>query len=244
MELGGDQAVAGLDLGGWAMSAAMKVVREGGLTFEVSDDEPRVRDIDLAERAGLAKPRDIRATIEANREELESLGELTMRRCWRRIEKRGAVRGFEQREESEYLLNEHQTATVLILLRTKTAKRFRGEVVRTFIAVRKGLLAQPPSPAVLDGTVANSCRIGDTDEGKRRLRRAVAVLRMVRGYSFQRIHGYLRKQFRVSSPFAISAHLLPFVESTLEALERGDVTLSGARRLLPASSKQLAWRWS
>ena len=32
---------------------------------------PRIRDVDLAERAGLKQPRDIRRVIERSREELE-----------------------------------------------------------------------------------------------------------------------------------------------------------------------------
>ena len=98
-----------------------------------ADGEPRVRDIDLAERAGMAQARDIRKVIAANREELEEHGALRVHRA------RNAVRaGFGTRtaEVDETWLNESQACALVMLLRTPKARELRVAVVRAFMAAR------------------------------------------------------------------------------------------------------------
>jgi phage regulator Rha-like protein len=102
-------------------------------------EEPRVRDIEIAERAGMAQPRDVRRVIEKNREEIEAHGLLTMRVRRARIEKTGAINGGrEEREVSEYWLNEAQAIALVTHLRTPKALEVRIALVKFFVAYRNG----------------------------------------------------------------------------------------------------------
>jgi hypothetical protein len=122
-----------------AIGAISKVITVDGWTLDVTADEPRIRDVDLAEHAGLKQPRDIRRVIERCREELEEFGPLDMRvHCARTLMPRG---GYQEREVTEFWLNEHQATTVLLQLRTLPARRLRAAVVKVFVAYRCGQLA-------------------------------------------------------------------------------------------------------
>lgn len=101
-----------------------------------AEGEPRVRDIDLAERAGMAQPRDIRKVIRANREELEEHGQIAMRVRRARIAKGGVATGVEERDVEETWLNESQACALVMLLRTAKARELRVAVVRAFMAAR------------------------------------------------------------------------------------------------------------
>jgi hypothetical protein len=63
-------------------------------------------DLAKAERAGMAQPRNIRQTIEANREELERNGPIYNRTVCVRLSRPNG--GYEDREVTEYWLNESQ----------------------------------------------------------------------------------------------------------------------------------------
>lgn len=124
----------------------------GPLRVEAAGDgEPRVRDVDLAERLGYERPRKVRALIERHAAELRRYGALSMRPVVERIEKTGAIRGIEEREVMEYWLNEGQAIDLCALSRTDLAIDVREEVIRVFMAVRHGRALpapQPPAPAL------------------------------------------------------------------------------------------------
>ncbi len=91
-----------------------------GWDLDTSDEEePRARDTDIARRAGLAQPRDVRRIIEKNIEELTAYGSVTCRAQSARIEKNsGFVTGTEERTVNEYWLNAEQSVAPLSLLQT------------------------------------------------------------------------------------------------------------------------------
>ncbi|ACB79513.1 hypothetical protein PUR23_07210 [Methylorubrum populi] len=99
------------------------LVEEGG--------EPRARDIDIAERLGLARPRNIRKLIENNRQELEAFGPIPLLR--------GAKSGAGRPEEG-YLLNEEQSLLVATLSSAPNAPAVRAMLIRTFVVWRRGHL--------------------------------------------------------------------------------------------------------
>lgn len=100
-----------------------------------AEGEPRVRDIDLAERAGMANARDIRSHIKTHREELEEHGPLVVRRQRRRTQMPGG-NAFREVDVDEYWLNESQACALVMLLRTAKARELRVAVVRAFMAAR------------------------------------------------------------------------------------------------------------
>lgn len=94
------------------------------------DSEPRVLDLRIAERLGMADPHDIRRTIETNKDELERYGEVSGRRP-----ETGAKGG---RPATEYWLNEAQTLLLCMFSRTDAAADVRQEVISVYMAYRQG----------------------------------------------------------------------------------------------------------
>jgi hypothetical protein len=91
------------------------------------DGEPRVRDLDLAERLGFDRPRDIRKLIERNRSEIEGLGTCAT--------VAHVVRG---NPTKELHLNEEQALLVAVLSNAPQAAAVRAMLIRTFVSYRRG----------------------------------------------------------------------------------------------------------
>mgnify|MGYP000970331985 CR=1 FL=1 len=128
------------------MGEAQMVTIEG-LELAVNG-EPRMRDVDLGERLGFARPRDVRKIIDRKRVELERYGDITIRATVARIEKSGAIGGVEEREVQEYWLNEGQAILVSVLSDAPKAPEVRELVIRVFMLARRGQLQSAPSPAL------------------------------------------------------------------------------------------------
>lgn len=99
--------------------------------------EPRVRDLDLAERLGLTDPHSIRRTIDANRQELEGYGGISDRRS------ENTGRG---RPSTEYWLNEPQALLVCMFSRTERAAEVRRALIEVFTAWRRQQLVPSAGP--------------------------------------------------------------------------------------------------
>lgn len=190
-----------------------------GWTVDVTADEPRVRDIDMAERSGLRQPRDIRKLIQRSRQELEEFGPLVQRVHRTRYESKPGK--WQEREVAEFWLTEHQALAVLLQLRTPLARRARASMVRMFIAYHRGELPVPQQVPVL----STSPLVGDS-----RVHRAEMVswceLAAHRAHvSVHRIHGELRRQCRSPSVYQIPLVLFPQARELLEAIAHGRLML-------------------
>jgi len=101
--------------------------------------EPRVRDLDLAERLGMADPHDIRRKIiETNRAELEAYGGVSGRRP--ETSPKGG------RPSTEYWLNEPQALLVCMFSRTERAAEVRRALIEVFTAWRRQQLVPSAGP--------------------------------------------------------------------------------------------------
>ena len=98
------------------------------------DGEPRVRDVDLAERLGFDRPRDIRKLIERNRAEIEAFGTCATVALVIKGE-RGST------PATEYWLCEEQALLVAVLSKAPQAPAVRHMLIRVFTAYRRGKLA-------------------------------------------------------------------------------------------------------
>lgn len=108
--------------------------------------EPRIRDIRIAERLGMAQPLNIRQSIERNREELEGFGSIHTT-CELIEVAKGA-----RRQVTVYWLNEGQALVICMLSRTPAAVQVRKEVIEVFMAYRRGrLTASPTAEATPEG---------------------------------------------------------------------------------------------
>lgn len=114
------------------------------LTFTAINNEPRILDLDLAERLGFDRPNDIRKIIERNQDKLEGYGPLRMEL----IQSPG-------RTATAFYLNEHQALLICGFARTEKAKAIRKEVIEVFIAHRRGQLVaaqvEPQMPSQRHG---------------------------------------------------------------------------------------------
>lgn len=98
--------------------------------LEVIDEEPRIKDIYLGERLGMAQPLNIRKVIENNFTELSDYGMVHAQRE-PYISGTGA-----KRETTVYRLNEAQAVLVCMLSRTKRAAKVRKELIDLYMAYR------------------------------------------------------------------------------------------------------------
>lgn len=112
-----------------------------------SGDEPRVRDLDVAERLGMADPHSIRVMIRQNWTELAAYGEVSERQS------ETSLRGG--RPGREFWLNEGQALTICALSRTPTAARVRKALIDVFMQWRRRPAVDPMAvlndPAAMRG---------------------------------------------------------------------------------------------
>lgn len=90
--------------------------------------EPRIQDVRIGERLGMAQPLNIRQLIEANRDELERYGTILTDYV------KNARPG---RPSRVYWLNEPQTLLLCMLSRSSAAADVRQEVIELYMAYRR-----------------------------------------------------------------------------------------------------------
>lgn len=199
-----------------------KHVEVEGWKVDVSDDEaPRASAVEIATRAGVAKPRNVKATVEKNRAELEAHGPIDMRLRYGRISKPNG--GHENRTVVEPWLNEAQAITLVALLRTPTAAELRVSLVRTFIAVRRGLLTHPTP------VLATTSSIGDSALARRDVTAYATVAAKACGVSIHRVHGAVRRAHHAPGIYQVPLALLEHVKNLLQAFASGAILLPARR---------------
>lgn len=195
------------------------MVQVEGLPLAVGGDgdEARVRDIDLAERMGLARPRDVRRVITANWAEVAAHGEI-------RICALGAqnTRG---RPGLEYWLTEDQALAVVALLKTPRARDVRIVLVKAFGALRRGTANVPTRLDASQGP-----RIGEEPRLRAEVGELCRMVARASGTSLRRVHGYVRRIYRVPGVYHVSLYAWPFVRASLEAVGLGRLRIEPPRR--------------
>lgn len=102
-------------------------------------DEPRVRDLKLAEGLGFDRPSNVRNVIRRHAEELRAHG-LVLQIEAPIVSGKGRVQNV-----SEYWLNEPQALLICMFARTPAAAEVRRQVVAVFLAWRRGELTAASS---------------------------------------------------------------------------------------------------
>ena len=125
VEVVGDQRV--IHVGAWTLT-----------TTAATDEEPRIRDLDLAERLGYERPRKIRDLIDRLLRE-EKLNDIHQRPAVGRRAGQVAAQPV-----TEFWLTEAQALKVVAKSETAKADAILDEVIAVFIAARRGLLPQAP----------------------------------------------------------------------------------------------------
>lgn len=135
------------------------------VVLQSMDGEPRVRDLDLAEKLGFDRPRDIRKLIERNMVELEKFG-APQRRANEVRSGRGRVT-----EVEEFHLNEEQALLVSVLSNAPNAAAVRAMLIRVFVAFRRGELQKPKA--------ANDDFHHQGRESRLQFKQGLAIARMI-----------------------------------------------------------------
>lgn len=105
------------------------------LTLIAHEGEPRIRDVDLADRLGFDRPRDIRKLIARH---ADSLAELGPRATVARVINGG--------EATEHLLNKKQAIFITAKSETPTATEITIEIIERFDAYERGLIGAATTP--------------------------------------------------------------------------------------------------
>lgn len=224
------------------MSAALaRVETVDGWDLEVgSDGERRVLDVAIGARAGLARPRLVREVIRRNVAELEAHGDL----CRRQRQNSESLENARGRPAMEYLLNEDQAVALVALLRTPKARELRIALVRVFGAVRRRAL-ETGAASTLPLDVAHGARIGDVPNMRNEAAALCAMAARASGYGLRKVHGFVRRTYRVPGIYHVAVLAWPAVKATIEAVALGRLFIEGVRRLPPKKDpRQLPIRWN
>lgn len=108
------------------------------------EGEPRIRDVDLAERLGFERPHDIRKLIDRHRENLSKISVLATV-----AQTSGEAGG---RPTRAYYLNRKQAIFITAKSETPEATDITIEIIERFDAYERGLMA-PPAPALTDDEI-------------------------------------------------------------------------------------------
>ena len=118
--------------------------------LSILDGEPRCRDLDLADRLGFDRPRNIRNLIDRNIAEIESFGSALRREALLTRPQGGTV------SVQEYWLNEEQALLVSVLSNAPNAPAVRAMLIKVFVAWRRGQLPQAaPARKLRRGAMSN-----------------------------------------------------------------------------------------
>lgn len=203
------------------MSAIAKLEVNGWDLVVGADAVPRVRDLDLGARLGFARPRKFRELVER----LRSAGILNDIDLCPTVGRsqlgNGAVR-----DVLEYHLSERGALIAIAKSETPIAHQITAQVIDVYLAVR----AAQARPATIPLDVAHGPRIGETELERRELVSWCTLVAASLGVSVHRVHGAIRRTYRVPSAYAVTVLAWPLVRSFLEALGQRRILLPGRAR--------------
>lgn len=222
------------------MNAALTITRiadvDGWRLTLDEEDEPTIEDVELATRLGFARPRKLRELVERmHREGILNHSDV------RPTVARTSI-GIAERDIHGYRLTESGALKVIAKSETPTANAILNQVIRVFIAYRRGQL-QPPRVEV--PVLATTARVGENDMARSDLAARCRLAATALGVTMARIHGALRKQFLVVSVYHLPLVMLPVAREFLESLSLGRLLLSKPKaRAEKEDPRQMKWSWN
>lgn len=196
-----------------------------GWDLDTTTGEPRVRDLDIAERAGLRRQRDIRQVIERNWDTLSAFGEIRV--CGSRPQTSGG------RPAREYWLSEEQATSLVSMLKTPLGKQLHVAIVKLFVAYRRGQLA-----TIVTASAPMQARIGDDPRAMSMVRTYCQLAAHQSGLSVHRIQGMIRKPWGVMSIYRIA---LSSLDHTIAKLK--EIIEAPRPKALPKDRRQVSMPW-
>jgi len=136
-------------------------------------------------------------------------------------------RGGERSIEVDFFhLTRVEVAMATMHARTDRAKMFRRQMAEVFVEATRQLRAAPRA-AEVDVHLLQGPRVGDTIEGRQRVKDVVDTVRVRTGATTARIHGLIRRHAHVPSAYGVSLVVWPTIRAILYDFAEG--------RLLPGS---------
>ncbi|MGB0956605.1 MAG: hypothetical protein ACPGZP_11500 [Panacagrimonas sp.] len=208
-------------------------VHVNGWSLAVSGDgEPMVRDLDLAERLGFERPRDIRKLITR----LLRDGFLNDSEVRATVAQTSKVGG---RPGTEYHLTE--TACFLVTMKSETAiaNAVCRQLVEVFQAYRSGQLVAQSRASQLDvlHAISGGGEVRDNPAIAAHIKKQLGAIATNAGRHWQHAHGRLRKFWRVPSYQCLRLNLLPYVDDWLTNEVTAALRTSPAIRALPQTTQ-------
>ncbi|WP_455475121.1 phage antirepressor KilAC domain-containing protein [Bartonella sp. B30(2025)] len=112
-------------------STYLAIDKEQLIKLREIENEPRVRDMDLAEKLGFVRTRDIRKLITRNMQEIERFGTCAT-----------VAQVIKGNHVIEYWLNEEQALLIATLSNTEKSSQVRYMLIKLFVAWRRGEIKQ------------------------------------------------------------------------------------------------------
>lgn len=191
------------------------VIHEDGLDFHADStgDEPRCLDLQIAERLGFSRPRDVRKLIDR----LRSSGIV------KESELRATVAQTSGRPATEYWLSETAALKVAARSDTDAAIAQLDTMVRVFVAVKRRLREPPPAPALPSTTGINAllaaCRtVGESPLLQRELYQRLGYAAFMQTTTWAKAEGALRRHLGIVSYRRLPMNMLDEARRVIDAM--------------------------
>ncbi len=225
------------------------VLRVEGLEFHADskEDAPRVLDLEIGRRAGMARPRDTRRITK------RALASGFFNETDVRAIRRGVSAGAPHRDGLEYEFTRKGAMKLVTQINTPAAHAFVEDLVRVYDEATRQL-REPPAPirsvserpndVAIDwaSKLPNLTLVRDNPIWSDGLKYQIHFVAHRQGLSFQAVEGWLRKTFHAVSYLRILVVELDHARRALEQAGTGETIIAPkARRvagLLGADSRQ------
>lgn len=203
------------------MSAVVRKLEVLGWGLVVGEDDvPRVRDLELGERLGYERPRKFRELVERLLRD-GILNDIDVRPTV------GRTRiGIAERDILEYHLTERGALKAIVKSETARAVEITGQVIDVYLAARESARPSPvvAAPAPISFADVHGSRVGET-HARAEVASWCQVAALAHGVSVHRVHGALRRQYKVCSVYDLAVAVWPTARTFLESLAHGKLRL-------------------
>lgn len=213
------------------MGAIRKLEVNGWDLVVGEDDVPRVRDLDLGKRLGYERPRKFRELVERLRRD----GILNDIDCRPTVGRQLVPASGSFRDVTEYHLTERGALKAIVKSETPKAVEITGQVIDVYLAAREA--SRPAPSVVVPMSEVHGTRVGDT-YARAEVAKWCRLAALEQGTTIHRVHGALRRQYKVPSVYALAVSVWPTARRFLEDLAGNQLRLAHSRQMpLPWGSR-------
>jgi len=210
------------------------IVIDGWKLSRGHDGNATVLDEELGAHLEFSRPRDVRKLVER----MLASGMLNDSDVRATVARQVGGWGGARKSVTEY----HLTRVGCLLVTTQSETPKAIEITRQIVTVFDTVTAGGHSAAApLPLDIAHGIRLRDEPRLRLEMQALCGMTARATARSLQYIYGWVRRTYRVGSPFDVAAAAWPAVKDTLQAIALGKQILPGkpARLRLPADRRQV-----